>query len=66
MHGLELSLSDLASLVNVTEYYLLGVSVGEENFSLEFLYRVMNAVHGVFDVRLVPIWEDETDLSIPE
>ena len=66
MHGLELSLSDLASLVNVTEYYLLGVSAGEENFSLEFLYRVMNAVHGVFEVRLVPIWEDETDLSIPE
>ena len=66
MHSLEITLSDLASMINVTEYYLMGVSAGAENLSLEFLYRVMNALHATFSITLVPIWEGDGQISVSE
>ena len=66
MQSLEITASDLASMINVTEYYLMGVSAGAENLSLEFLYRVMNALHCRFEIRLTSIWEEIGNISISE
>lgn len=54
MHSLCMSSGELAELMNVSEAYIISISDGDTDFSMEFLFRMGSIISAFWQVSFVP------------